>query len=130
MVIARQTFGFDGLDNITSVITQDPGNKAQRTLYEFKNQDPAQLSKIVNSRNVPPGPDIELSYDLNGNLISDEQGRVLRYDGLNRLLEVTLPDTTSCSYHYDPENILSGTTETTKKTASKPRKTAASGSAG
>ena len=60
----------------------------------------------------------------------DEQGRVLRYDGLNRLLEVTLPDTTSCSYHYDPENILSGTTETTKKTASKPRKTAASGSAG
>lgn len=131
MVIARQNFGFDALDNITSVITLDPDNKVQRTMYEFKNTDPVQLSKIVNSRNSPPGPDIELHYDLNGNLISDEQGRALHYDGLNRLLSVDTPDGKHCSYHYDPENILSGTTEATKKPVKKTAsKKTASGSAG
>ena len=142
MVIARQMFGFDGLDNIISVMTFDPDNNHQLTVYEFKNTDPVQLSKIVNSRNTPPGLDIELHYDLNGNLIKDEQKRELRYDGLNRLLSVDTLDGQHCSYHYDPENILSGTTQATKKpakttagrpakkAASKPPKKAASGSAG
>lgn len=107
-VIARQTFGFDGIDNIISVITQSPGGTPQRTLYEFNNpEDPAQLSKIV-----PPAsqPAIDLRYDRNGNLIQDEQGRVLVYDALNRLRRVDTPTGEHCRYDFDPENILSGTT--------------------
>jgi len=107
-VIEWQTFGFDGLDNIISVITKSPGGTPQRTSYEFNNVDPAQLSKIV-----PPAPQpaIELHYDLNGNLISDEQARVLVYDELNRLISVETQQGEACRYHYDPENILSGTTQ-------------------
>ncbi|WP_369990428.1 RHS repeat domain-containing protein [Pseudomonas xanthosomatis] len=107
MVIARQDFGFDPLDNITTVMTRDPAGQSRLTRYEFRNQDPVQLSRIVS----PPDPAIDLQYDLNGNLISDEQGRVLRYDGLNRLLSVDTPAGEHCSYQYDPENILSGTTQ-------------------
>ncbi|ATP49151.1 RHS repeat protein [Pseudomonas sp. ITEM 17296] len=107
-IIEWQTFGFDGLDNITSVITKSPGGTPQRTLYEFRNVDPAQLSKIV-----PPAPQpaIDLHYDANGNLISDEQKRVLVYDELNRLISVETQQGEACRYHYDPENILSGTTQ-------------------
>lgn len=107
-VIARQTFGFDGLDNITSVITQSPGGAPLRTLYEFNNTDPAQLSRIVPPAGQPP---IEMLYDLNGNLIRDDQGRELVYDALNRLISVKTQEGDSCVYHYDPENILSGTTQ-------------------
>lgn len=107
-IIEWQTFGFDGLDNITSVITKSPGGTPQRTLYEFKNVDPAQLSKIV-----PPAPQpaVDLHYDANGNLISDEQARMLVYDELNRLISVETQEGEVCRYHYDPENILSGTTQ-------------------
>lgn len=105
MVIARQVFGFDALDNITSLITTSPDGQVARTLYRFDNLDPVQLSSIVNR----PAPDITLEYDANGNLIRDEKGRKLHYDGLNRLLSVLTPEGERCQYHYDPENILSGT---------------------
>jgi len=127
--IAKQIFGFDGLDNIHSVITFSPDESWQRTLYEFKNSDPAQMSRIIPPDALletydvdhdleelfkivkyDPQLAIELHYDDNGNLISDEQGRVLTYDGLNRLLRVETPDGERCRYNYDPENILSGTT--------------------
>ncbi|WHH52297.1 RHS repeat protein [Pseudomonas sp. Ap32] len=126
--IARQIFGFDGLDNILSVITYRPDGTWQRTLYEFKNSDPAQMSRIIPPDALletydvdhdleelfkivkyDPQLAIDLHYDGNGNLISDEQGRVLTYDGLNRLLRVETPDGERCRYNYDPENILSGT---------------------
>ncbi|MFJ4443663.1 RHS repeat domain-containing protein [Pseudomonas sp. NPDC089422] len=106
-VIARQTFGFDAVDNIISVITQSPGGAPQRTRYEFTNtDDPAQLTRILPPAPQPP---VELEYDLNGNLTRDDQGRVLTYDSLNRLLRVDTPEGEHCLYHYDPENILSGT---------------------
>lgn len=106
-VIAQQTFGFDAVDNIVSVITQSPGGTPQRTRYEFTNpQDPAQLTRILPPAPQPP---VELVYDLNGNMTRDDQGRVLTYDSLNRLLQVETPDGERCLYHYDPENILSGT---------------------
>lgn len=103
--IAMQQFGFDAVDNITSLITQEPGGRPVRTRYVFDGTDPAQLRRIEPS-DAPP---IELEYDDNGNLTKDEQGRQLRYDALNRLISVTTPEGGSHRYHYDPENILSGT---------------------
>lgn len=107
-VIARQTFVFDAVDNIISVSTQSPEEaRPQLTRYEFTNiADPAQLTRIV-----PPAPllPVELEYDLNGNLTRDEQGRVLIYDSLNRLLGVETSTGEHCLYHYDPENLLSAT---------------------
>lgn len=133
MVIALQSFGFDGVDNITSVITRSPEGSTQRMLYEFKNEaDPAQLTRIVplakqSAIDLEYDADglpvidlhddtngvtaIDLHYDLNGNLIVDEQGRQLTYDSLNRLTTVLTNEGVSCDYHYDPENILSGTRE-------------------
>ena len=63
----------------------------------------------IGAENVDFGNDIDLEYDANGNLTKDEQGRQLRYDALNRLVSVTTPEGESQRYHYDPENILSGT---------------------
>lgn len=103
--IAMQLFGFDAVDNITSVLTQEPGGRPVRTKYVFDGTDPAQLQRIEPA-DAPP---IDLEYDANGNLTKDEQGRQLRYDALNRLVSVTTPEGESQRYHYDPENILSGT---------------------
>jgi len=107
--IAQQFFFFDELDNHTLVITDAVDGKSNMADYYFENaQDPAQLSRVVNSGNAGYPPLIELTYDLNGNLTTDEQGRILEYDALNRLLSVSAPDSgTPRSYSYDPLDKLS-----------------------
>ncbi|UFH48278.1 hypothetical protein [Pseudomonas sp. KNUC1026] len=79
--------------------------------YHYDNElDPAQLSRIEND-NVEAGYPalIQLRYDADGNLISDDAGRSLEYDHLGRLVSVSaLADETPSIYHYDPTDIISG----------------------
>ncbi|MDU9389393.1 sugar-binding protein [Pseudomonas sp. zfem002] len=105
-VIVNQLFLFDGLDNMTRVITQSP-QATNRADYHYDNPvDPAQLTSITNNTAAYPGT-ILLEYDDDGNLTRDEQGRQLTYDALGRLL--TVSDSAGAqagSYRYDPLDRL------------------------
>ncbi len=104
--ILGQVFLFDGLDNMTRVITQSP-QQTNRADYHYENPaDPAQLSRITNNTAAYP-QQIVLSYDADGNLVSDEQGRQLEYDALGRLVAVNdAAGTLAGAYRYDPLDRL------------------------
>lgn len=109
--ILSQSFRFDALDNLTLVLTTFEGD-SNRATYTYAETDPTQLVKVVNSHDDYAPKTIELSYDPDGNLIADEQGRTLSYDALGRLTEVSGPSTHS-EYRYDPLDKLSSHTRDT-----------------
>ncbi|MGV8863615.1 MAG: sugar-binding protein, partial [Pseudomonas sp.] len=106
--ILSQSFRFDARDNLTLVLTTFEGG-SNRATYTYAETDPTQLIKIVNSHDDYAPKIIELSYDPDGNLIVDEQGRTLSYDALGRLTEVSGPSANS-QYRYDPLDKLSSYT--------------------
>ncbi|MDH0304519.1 sugar-binding protein, partial [Pseudomonas sp. GD04091] len=104
-MITGQHFTFDALDNILSVETTLE-NERYLSTYAFENEhDPVQLTSITHDFEDAR---IQLAYDSNGNLVRDEQGRTLEYDGLNRLLSVTAPASGEvlATYEYDGQDIL------------------------
>jgi RHS repeat-associated protein len=63
---------------------------------------------VTNTHECYP-PEINLMYNLDGHLISDEVGRTLEYDALGRLTDVSgLPGETPSHYRYDPLNTVVG----------------------
>lgn len=86
--IDQQLFRFDALDNIIRVRT-DFGDESNTAVYHYDGADPVQLTSVTNNHASVDPLIIELEYDLNGNLILDERGRVLVYDDLNRLTSVS-----------------------------------------
>jgi YD repeat-containing protein len=110
-VIHEQYFRFDDIDNIIRVLTVFPDG-SNRADYGFGNaQDPAQLTSIVNDHPDYASGNVTLVYDDNGCLIKDEAGRKLKYDGLNRLISVTVPASgdvpeQTSRYGYDPLDRL------------------------
>ncbi|MFV3292587.1 RHS repeat domain-containing protein [Pseudomonas sp. NY11955] len=110
-VIHEQYFRFDDIDNITRVFTVFPGGSNMAT-YGFENAlDPAQLTSIDNDHPDYSSGNVTLKYDGNGCLITDEAGRELNYDGLNRLVAVTVPASgdvpeQTSRYGYDPVDRL------------------------
>jgi YD repeat-containing protein len=108
--IYKQVFTFDAADNIKTLTTTDLDNHIHRTAYDFKNTDPAQLSGFTH---FPYGNDrkvVELEYDDYGNMIKDEEGRMLVYDALNRLVSVSDGEQTQL-YTYDAKDVLTGTSQ-------------------
>ncbi|WP_460418485.1 RHS repeat domain-containing protein [Pseudomonas sp. microsymbiont 2] len=108
-MILGQEFTFDALDNIVSVKTTLENDKSYSSTYNFENKDdPVQLTSIIH--HFQEDVRIQLAYDANGNLTQDEQGRVLEYDALNRLLRVTDPaggDVDEVTtYEYDAQSYL------------------------
>ncbi|WP_449431756.1 RHS repeat domain-containing protein [Pseudomonas putida] len=106
--IHKQVFTFDALDNIKTLVTTDLANKIHRTMYDFKNADPAQLSSF---KHFPAGGtpiEVKLDYDDYGNMIKDEAGRTLVYDALNRLVSVD-DGTQQQAYGYDAKDVLTNT---------------------
>lgn len=104
--VQAQLFRFDGMDNITRVMTVFPGGQ-NRADYHYDNPaDPTQLTHVINS-DEPYPPRIDLEYDEDGNLVRDEQARQLNYDALGRLLGVGDGNgALSGSYRYDPLDRL------------------------
>lgn len=107
-----QNFRFDAMDNLTQVLTTFPGG-SNIANYLYENPDKTQLSRVTNNNTGANYPaEIILSYDANGNLLQDEEGRTLTYDALNRLLSVSAnPGETRSSFTYDPVNTLVGSGE-------------------
>ena len=106
--IAQQIFRFDALDNLTLVITTSVDGVANRATYTYDNaQDPTQLSSVKNSAGSPYPAVILLAYDADGHLICDEEQRVLKYDALGRLTEISgLPGEPPSGLGYDPLDTL------------------------
>ena len=104
--ITGQIFSFDGINNLTLVITMLEG-ESNRARYFYEGADPAQLTRVTNTVYTPQ--ELRLVYDLDGNLILDEAGRTLTYDPLGRLIEVSTPGA-GIHYRYDPQDQLAGET--------------------
>ena len=104
--ISRQVFTFDELDNMRQVQTWFPAGDNIAT-YDYEGDDPVQLTAVRNSHGDYP-PLIALDYDADGNLTTDEQGRVLAYDALGRLTSVSEAGQAPFEYRYDAQDILSG----------------------
>ena len=110
--ILTQAFRLDAFDNITRVVTTYPGPggtiSTNVASYSYKGVDPAQLSEVTNSASGDGYPAIiKLEYDPDGHMTRDEEGRVLDYDALGRLISVSaLPGETPSDYGYDPLDTL------------------------
>ena len=87
--IALQVFIFDAMDNITEVATDYTSGENISARYHYESAlDPVQLTGVTNDAFGVPTK-INLTYDLDGNLVQDEAGRTLAYDELGRLISVS-----------------------------------------
>jgi RHS repeat-associated protein len=87
---ASKDWGFDALGNRTSVTTN--GGTPDTWSANAQNQITG-----IGSATTP-------TYDLNGNMTGDEQGRTLVYDAWNRLVQVKNGSTVLKAYTYDGGN--------------------------
>ncbi|MGO0629678.1 RHS repeat-associated core domain-containing protein [Pseudomonas sp. SAR267] len=105
--LATQTIGFDAYDSISLTVTSfEGGPRPERAKYVYADQDPCQLVRIEYTPKRSE-PDPTFTYDANGNLTRDEQGRVLRYDSQNRLTGI---EGSAISYRYDADGQLVAST--------------------
>jgi len=72
--------------NIVSVVAQDTGGNTK--LQQFK---------TVTGGTTPTA----LSYDANGNTLTDENGNAYAWDALNRLTKITYPSGATSNFAYD-----------------------------
>ncbi len=92
-----QFFGVNAIGNITSITTN--GTTLNHTVNSAN-----QITTITGGTS--------LTYDANGNLLTDDQGEVLRYDGWNRLVSVaSTTGTMIATYSYDGAGDLISETE-------------------
>ncbi|MEX1826492.1 hypothetical protein [Luteibacter sp. CQ10] len=101
----RQTFEHDCIDNILKVETTLRTGDPNVTDYVYDPVDHDRLIGVKNSREGYPGHGkaLVLTYDDNGNLRDDGQGRVLEWDGAGRLSSVTLADGQVIRYVHGPD---------------------------
>ncbi|WP_296268786.1 RHS repeat domain-containing protein [Pseudomonas sp. UBA6562] len=104
--VTKQVFRFDALDNITTGQTTFADASSARTQYTYDKDDRCQLTGLTLIRADQTKLELIFSYDANGNLQVDEQGRALRYDSQNRLLEVG----STSRYRYDGLSRLMAST--------------------
>jgi RHS repeat-associated protein len=110
-----ETYSYDGLNRLTSV-TRGSVNATTSQMFSLDavgnitsvTDNAITMYRTVNSLNqlVATGTDSQnqaaISYDANGNMIADDQGRSYIYDAWNRLIAVDNADTTLLvAYTYD-----------------------------
>ncbi|HEY4294174.1 hypothetical protein [Luteibacter sp.] len=101
----RQQFEHDCVDNLRKVTTTRLDGQVNVTDYGYDATDLDRLVSVQNSLAEYPGhgTPLRLSYDANGNLTDDGQGRTLEWDGMSRLASVTLPDNRVIRYLHGPD---------------------------
>ncbi|WP_159566149.1 hypothetical protein [Budvicia diplopodorum] len=129
--LTGQQFIFDFIGNISSVtsdLLDSNANPVTNTaVYTTNSTDRTQLASLSN--NVVKGWDITVQHDANGNVIVDEQQRVLTYSSRNQLMslsdaqgqplgyfrydadgiqigEKSEEDTEAVTLHYQPDGVL------------------------
>ncbi|WP_312936442.1 RHS repeat-associated core domain-containing protein [Pseudomonas sp.] len=95
--VVKQVFRFDALDNVTTAMTTFADATSATTVYTYDEHDRCQLAGLTVTQADQTTIELSFSHDANGNLQIDEQGRELRYDSQNRLLEIE----PSSRYRYD-----------------------------
>ena len=109
-LIREQYFRFDDFDNIIQVSTTFQDKSQNTASYFYHNEDPTQLTRIVNTH-ADYSSQIDLVYNDNGSLTRDEQGRTLEYDTMNRLSIVRdVKHQIVTQYWYDASGKLVGQT--------------------
>ncbi|TDB56121.1 RHS repeat-associated core domain-containing protein [Photorhabdus luminescens] len=104
--MAVQTFSYDVLNNLTSVITTLSNGTTNTATYQYENdKDPTQLTKVKHTHKSYPAA-ITLNYDANGRMTQDEAGRILKYDVTGRLVSVSGNNVSGGTYGYDALNRL------------------------
>ncbi len=103
----QQVFVSDELDNLRQVRTfWGSPTETDTATFTYDGADPVQLTGISHNHIDYPDP-IVLDYDLDGNLIVDEQGRTLVYDALGRLTDVgAVSGQAAASYRFDALDVL------------------------
>lgn len=109
--IAEQLFYFDGLDNLLECSSYFADGTEDHALHRYADDDRCQLRSVSHSHPDYPAETL-LSYDADGNLMTDADGRVLQYDSQGRLLQVDWPQGTALMrYRYDAHDHLLGVTQ-------------------
>ncbi|WP_158781629.1 RHS repeat domain-containing protein [Pantoea sp. BAV 3049] len=104
--IKSQTYAFDALNNLTSVTTELSDDSTDTAEYTYNNpDDPTQLTSVMHTHTDYPQL-ISLEYDDCGRMTRDEAGRVLSYDAIGRLSDISDEGTTGGKYDYDALNRL------------------------
>lgn len=108
--VAQQVFTYDAMDNLSRCLTMFADGRRDIADYFYADEDACQLKEIKHQQH-PDYPTVEsLDYDDDGNLLSDPQGRDLRYDALGRLIGIVAAGRQE-TYHYDGHGELAGTVE-------------------
>lgn len=104
--IVGQDFSFDGLNNITRVVTRFVDGTHDTCERYFTGVDPSQLTRLTHTL---PAQDVTLTYDAAGNLQAGPEGQVYTYNELDQLTGVRL-GTHEYRYEYDADSrqVLAG----------------------
>ncbi|KAB8033673.1 RHS repeat domain-containing protein [Fluviispira multicolorata] len=104
--ITLEEYTFDDLNNIKSVKRNFQSGLENLTTYYYSNINPNKLEKYTNS-NIFFGlaQSGEIIYDLNGNIIFDDEGNKLEYNIFNRLISFT-KNQDKTEYKYNGEGVL------------------------
>ncbi|MGC9460321.1 RHS repeat protein [Vibrio genomosp. F10] len=104
--IESQTFTYDSLENISTVVSIFNDDSEDIETYHYDNlADPTQLSRIEHSH--PEINTVSVEYDERGNIIVDEQNRSYIYDDDDHLVSVKDElDEIISDYSYNAEGQL------------------------
>ncbi len=105
--ITSQIFRFDDFDNITRCITDFADGTSDSARFTYAEDGSFQLCKVTHTLIEDYPAEQTFTYDEQGNMLNDEQGRQLRYDVAGRLHQV-LDDSSQplVEYLYDGHNRL------------------------
>ncbi|MBF0035871.1 hypothetical protein HAX39_25355, partial [Citrobacter freundii] len=105
--LTGQQYAFDFIGNISTVISAllDPDNipLTNTATYTPGTTDRTQLTSITND--VVTAWNLNLSYDGNGNMTTDEQGRTLSYNSSSQLMSLSDAQGALGWFRYDADGI-------------------------
>jgi RHS repeat-associated protein len=109
-LIVREQFDFDGLDNLTFCTRYFADGSEDEARHFYADDDPCQLRGLTHTHPDYPAQTL-FSYDADGNMAVDANGRQLQYDRQGRLLQVNnVAGAPLSRYRYDAHDHLLGVT--------------------
>ncbi|WP_215796704.1 RHS repeat domain-containing protein [Paludibacterium yongneupense] len=107
--LQSQSYTYDALSNIKTLVTEfdsGTGKATDTATFNYSNpSDPCQLSSVSHTHSAYP-KSINLGYDANGRMTTDETGRTLAYDALGRLSTSSGGSVPTGTYRYDAFDAL------------------------